>query len=309
MVDFVTMTDADFENYQSEQEFSGKAASILSFADGIKAKLRDGDICHGDQLPWSKTHTIIGLRPGEVSIWAGINGHGKSMLLGQVFAWIAKDKKVLIASMEMEPENTGARMIKQIGGLSTPSDGYVDKVLSFLHDKVIIYDHVDSVSYDKIYRLIKYSAERLGIKHIMIDSLAMCGIATDDSNAQKQFVLELGNIAQNYQIHISLVHHMRKKESETTVPDKFDVKGAGELVDLIDNLFIVFRNKKKEMAMEQGKELPDGKEWSDVPDGYLICAKQRHFTWEGRVNLWFDPHSLQYRGNPDGGKMYYGHGL
>ena len=32
----------------------------------------------GADLPWSKTHGNIKLRPGEVSVWAGVNGHGKS---------------------------------------------------------------------------------------------------------------------------------------------------------------------------------------------------------------------------------------
>lgn len=307
-MDFNTITDAEFESYASEQEFRGKAASISTFREGIKEQLRDGDICHGDSMPWSKTHNILGLRPGEVSIWAGINGHGKSQMLGQVLAWLAREKKVLIASMEMTPEATGARIVRQITGSSNPTEMYIDRVINFLEDKMVIYDHVDTVSYDKIYRLIKYSAEKLGVQHVMIDSLAMCGIATDDSNGQKDFVLELENIAKNYQIHIHLVHHMRKKESETTVPDKFDVKGAGELVDLVDNLFIVFRNKSKENDMESGKKI-DGDDWGVVPDAYLICAKQRHFTWEGKISLWFDKVSMQYKGGNDNRPLMYGHGF
>ena len=307
-MDFNTVSDEDFEAYASEQEFKGKAASISTFREAIKIQLRDGDICHGDSMPWSKTHNVLGLRPGEVSIWAGINGHGKSQMLGQVLAWLAREKKVLIASMEMTPEATGARIIRQITGASNPTEQYIDRAIDYLDDKVVIYDHVDTVSYDKIYRLIRYSVEQLGIKHVMIDSLAMCGIATDDSNGQKNFVLELENIAKNYQIHIHLVHHMRKKESETSVPDKFDVKGAGELVDLVDNLFIVFRNKQKENDVESGKKI-EGDNWGVVPDAYLICAKQRHFTWEGKIALWFDKGSLQYRGGKELKRLFYAGGF
>jgi len=32
------------------------------------------------------------------------------------------------------------------------------------------------------------------------------------------------------------------------------------------------------------------------PDALLVCDKQRHGEWEGRVALWFEPESLSYRG-------------
>lgn len=35
----------------------------------------------GGLLPWSKTHHNIRIRPGELSIWAGVNGHGKALAL------------------------------------------------------------------------------------------------------------------------------------------------------------------------------------------------------------------------------------
>ena len=35
----------------------------------------------GMTLPWKKTHDLIKLREGEVSIWAGVNGHGKALSL------------------------------------------------------------------------------------------------------------------------------------------------------------------------------------------------------------------------------------
>ena len=38
----------------------------------------------GDKLPWPKTFDKILLRNGELSVWAGITGHGKSMLLSHI---------------------------------------------------------------------------------------------------------------------------------------------------------------------------------------------------------------------------------
>lgn len=39
-------------------------------------------------------------------------------------------------------------------------------------------------------------------------------------------------------------------------------------------------------------------------DTALICAKQRHRTWEGTVRLWFDAASLQFRDVHAGGARH-----
>lgn len=97
-------------------------------------------------------------------------------------------------------------------------------------------------------------------------------------------------------MHIHLVHHARKGEKESVVPDKFDMKGAGEITDLVDNVLIVHRNKTKE-ALLRKETISDEKreEAEQQADTALICAKQRHHTWEGTVRLWFDAVSLQFR--------------
>jgi twinkle protein len=51
----------------------------------------------GALLPWAKTHGAIVLQPKQVSIWAGINGHGKSALLNQVIAEFCKQQSDHVA--------------------------------------------------------------------------------------------------------------------------------------------------------------------------------------------------------------------
>src|SRR5206468_8109497 len=141
----------------------------------------------------------------------------------------------------------------------------------------------------------------LGVTHMVIDSLLKCGIAPDDYAGQKNFVDSLCSLARDTDLHIHLVHHARKSEKESNVPDKFDLKGAGEITDLVDNVLIVHRNKAKEADLR--KELTPEKRETVLAqaDTVLICAKQRHYTWEGTVKLWFDPASLQFRDQISGG--------
>jgi twinkle protein len=242
--------------------------------------------CYGTVLPWSKTHSHIRLRESEVSLWTGINGHGKSGLLGQVCAWALKENW-LIASMEMPPSITVQRMIRQIAGAQTPEEYYIEKILKWMDEKLWLYDQTDSVSSDRILALVRY-AKTLGIKHIVIDSLIKCGIAKRDMEGQAAFVDHLCWLAKNLKLHIHLVHHMRKSESEKQAPGKFDIRGASEIIDLVDNIFIVYRNKKKEESSDIGDE---------IADTYLTVAKQRNYPWEGQFKLWFDKESNQYTSN------------
>ena len=128
----------------------------------------------------------------------------------------------------------------------------------------------------------------------MIDSLMKCGIKTDDYNLQKDFVDQLCAIAQDNNCHIHLVHHVRKGDKEGKEPDKFDIRGAGEIADMVDNIFIMHRNKFKERKIE-AKQSVD----KFVPDASLICAKQRHGEWEGKINLYFHKASQQFMSGPD----------
>jgi len=57
-------------------------------------------------------------------------------------------------------------------------------------------------------------------------------------NSQKTFVEKLKLVADDVQVHVHLVHHIRKGESEHDRPNKFDLKGSGAIADLADQIFI-----------------------------------------------------------------------
>ena len=277
----------DFEKYA---DFVGNQESqyITTFAavsERIVERLRGGT--YGDLLPWHKSHSHVQLRPKEVSIWAGINGHGKSQMTGMVCAWLMRTSRVLIASLEMPIEATAARMIRQCAGVENPADAYIHRWANWTKGRGWVYDQLDSVETSRIFGVIAYAAKELGVNHVFIDSLAKCGVNPDDYNGQKRLIDRMAWMAKTLGIHIHLVHHVRKGEGEAKKPDKFDVKGAGEIIDLCDNLFLVHRNKSKEAKARIGEEV-------DEPDASLICAKQRHGEWEGEFALWYHKESMQY---------------
>lgn len=273
-----------------ESQFLVKPSDLI---DKVKNRLSDKFKTECDLLPWNKTHSLVQLRPAELSLWCGINGHGKSQLLGQVCAWNLRHKKWLIASMEMLPEATLERMTRQAAGC-TPSNDFIDKMGNWTDNKLWIYDQTDTVKAERILAMIYYAATELKMDHIVIDSMMKCGIPKNDTEMQTYFVDKLCWAAKTTGCHIHLVHHMRKGDKESQRPDKFSVRGASEIVDLADNLFIIYRNKSKEEKLRLGKEVNE-----EEPDCNLIVEKQRHGEWEGMFNLWFHPESKQYVPNPD----------
>ena len=269
----------------------------ITYIDEVKLRAKHGYKIRGEKLPWEKTFENVALRLGEVSLWAGVNGHGKSLLLGQILLWLPPEIKVLIASLEMQPAATIERMVKQTLGSGAPSDSYIDAFMQHA-DNFLIYDQQDTVQPNRILGMIHYAAQELGVQHFMVDSLVKCGIAPDDYSKQKEFVDRLCWAAKSENIHIHLVHHMRKGNKEGDAPDKFDVKGAGEITDLVDNVFIVHRNKNKESDIEAKEAV-----YEFVPDAVIRCAKQRHGEWEGNIKLYFHKESGQYRSGPHAGSI------
>ena len=85
----------------------------------------------------------IRVRPAELSVWAGINGHGKSMIVSQVALMAAlAGEKTAIASFEMPAHKTLSRMVLQATGDPQPSQQAIRDCLAWLSQYVHIYDHV-----------------------------------------------------------------------------------------------------------------------------------------------------------------------
>ena len=279
--------DDDLLQFMGEQE-SQYLIRPSDLVNEIRTRFANPPTLTGDCLPWSKTHDHFRFFPGQVTLWAGINGHGKSKLIGQVCAWGLKNSW-LIASMEMLPAETVEGMIKQIAGSEKPSDEYIQRILRWSDKTLWLYDQTDSIKTERILALVRYAAAK-NIHHVVIDSLIKCGIKRDDFVGQAYFVDKLCWLAKTNLIHIHIVHHIRKNDSEKKIPDKFDIRGAGEITDLVDNVLIIHRNKNKE-------EKPDSH--IDEADCYLKIAKQRKLGWEGIFKLWFHKESGQFTSDPN----------
>ena len=282
------INDPEVMEFLAEQE-SQWMESPVGVLDRVKKLLLIGDQQSGATLPWNKTHESFRMRPGELTCWAGTNGHGKSQMLGQVMAWLLPTQRVCIASMEMTLEKTILRLLRQCSGQENPTVDFAERWSHWADDRLYLYDQLDNVETTRIIAMINYAAVKLKCEHIVIDSMMKCGVTSEKNDPQKEFVNTLTSLAKMRNIHIHLVHHVRKGTSEYDMPNKYDVKGAGEIVDQVDNLCIVFRNKRKEEDIRNGEDVD-----AHVPDAWLKIDKQRHGEREDKFSLFFHTPSQQY---------------
>ncbi len=253
----------------------------------------------GYDMPWQKTEGKILFRPGELSVWSGINGHGKSQFLGQVIlGMMEQGAKICIASLELRPSRLSMRLIKQATALALPSPEYIDAVIEHYNEQLWLFDLVGNAKSDRLLEVFKYARHRYGVDVFVIDSFMMLDIAEDDYKAQKGFIERLCEFRTQYNCQIHLVVHPRKGADEHSAPGKLDYKGTGAISDLADNCFTLWRNKGKERALQKSNDgymlTEKEAERLQMPDAILSCDKQRHGDWEGNLGFWFDAESLQY---------------
>lgn len=292
----------DWRQYEEETDHAAKVKPASAFLAAMIDDIGKPEALERQAfLPWAKTHRFFAFRDGETTLWAGVNGHGKSELTGMVCSsLVSQGERVCIASFEMKPRKTLGRMVRQFMGVG--GSELADSMQRELYEqfqalcdaKLWLYDQQGTVTPARAVAVTRYCFKELGIKHMVLDSLMKCVRGEDDYNGQKDLLDELTAVARDYNAHVHLVHHLKKLDRETDQPDKSHVKGSGAIVDQVDNLLLVWRNKQKELDTAAGKQVDP-----ESPDTLLLCRKQRNGTgWEGAIRLYYDAESKQFASNP-----------
>lgn len=297
-------TDKDLQRIFGEVE-DGDVVGIDQFKDIFLDHLTADPSLEGIPLPWAKTQTLARLRPAEISVWAGINGHKKSTVLSQCLLWASSKVKVGLASFEMPIHLTAKMMCKQAACTNNPPREYGERFTKWIEDRFYWYRVLGGVEPIQCLGAIHAMAKR-GCKIIAIDNLQFTGV-TEDIVRERLFFNQLIGLAESLNIHICIVHHVRKPErgGDEYVPTRFDVRGGGTIVDQAHVLFIVWHNKKKAEVIrkqDMGLTLTDKERQiiDEECDLKLVVAKQRNAGFEGTIALYETPGQAfkEYRKSP-----------
>lgn len=240
-----------------------------------------------------------GFRNGEVTIWTGEPGSGKTTILNQISIFAMENKnKVGVYSGEMKKEELLKWLGIQILGVSACDNFYhtakeryyyklkteeKEKLNNLINDKFFfIESDTGVISSDDLFQKIEILIKKYGVKHIIIDNLMQINIECENKNeGQKTLVRKLVDIAKKTDIHIHLVAHP-KKINKNEKPSMYDIHGASEIVNLVHN---IIRLKRVQNI--------DDTEFDTV----VLVQKNREFGDIGTAGLYFDRATKRFFSN------------
>jgi twinkle protein len=274
--------------------------SAADFEDAVIAE------CHriddGVHLPWPKTHDLLKLREGETSVFAGVNGHGKSAVVNHIVAdAVTHGVRACVASMEFRSPVWLKRIARLIAGNPNPTDAYLRDIMKALRGWLWVFDVAGATKADRLLDIFYYARKRYDVDLFVLDNLTKCGFADDDFSGQKRFVEMLSDFARIERTHVVIVAHMRKGDSEDHPAGKMAVKGSGGITDMVDTVVEVWRNKPLERFRDQYAHLTNPPPLPGTlveASTYLKVLKQRATGEEPSFGLWFNKSTTQFLSIP-----------
>lgn len=273
------------------------SSGLINLADVKKRDLRD--------IPralsgFHRLDSVLGgFRAGELTVWTGKRGEGKSTILGQIMLEaIDQGHKVCAYSGELNAVRFKAWISAQAAGpdlletMQDPDTGtnvyLVPEPASKLIDewwdrKFYLYDLGISSAHDEdsILNEFEYAARCLACDVFLVDNIMTARLNADKEyyRAQSAFTRRLSEFCKSTNSHVHLVAHPRKVERGKAVSDNDDVGGSGDVTNLADNVITVCR------LAEPG---------ADGRDTELGVLKARENGVLGKVPLCFDQASRRF---------------
>lgn len=283
----------DLSAYVKADDLTAKVQPASEFLADVRREFEPEEKRSGTRAP-SMLAAARGLqfRPGEVTVWAGYNGHRKSMLTSQVALDLCVQRqRVMVASLEMSPARTMARMTRQATAVARPAEATIEAFHRWTDGRLWLFDHVGRIDPESCMALCRYFAAEKQGQHVFIDSMMMVCGSEEHLDEQKAFVTGIVRCAVETGLHIHVVAHCRKPGNgdDSDPPTKYDVKGSGAITDQAPNVVMVWSDRAKAAAMNAGNPVDQTK-----PDALMTVEKQRNGPWEGRVRLWFHGESLRF---------------
>ncbi len=284
----------DFSAYEQETNVSVKVRRASQFIDDLDARY---EAKHSERKPEmfsTKLRGVMEFRPGEVTVWAGYNGHKKSMFVGQMaLDMCVQQQRTMIASFEMEPASTLDRMMRQATAVEKPAQPTRHGFAHWTDDKLWLFDHIGRIDPKTCIAVCRYFAEELRGKQVVIDSMMMVVASEEKMDEQKQFMTDIVRLAQETGLHVHLVAHCRKPAAggEEKPPTKYELRGSAALSDQAHNVITVWANKAKKAKLEANPHDP----CQNDADALVTVEKQRNGSYEGRIKLWFDEGCFRFK--------------
>lgn len=205
-----------------------------------------------------------GFQMGQLTIWTGKSGHGKSTFISQMLVEaIEQGYNVCSYSGELKLETFKNWIDLQIAG-----DENIDliedreynrfkkkikpeiqsKIEAWYDERIYCYDNrqiQENIENDFVIHVIEEAIRNYNCKVFLIDNLMTCSFDNtkiqDFYKAQSDFVGKLSYLTKAYDIHIHLVAHPRKTTGNIITQD--DISGTSDTFKRADNVLCIERKE------------------------------------------------------------------
>lgn len=245
---------------------------------------------------------IGGFVGGELSVWTGKRGEGKSTLLGQILLdTINQNHTVCVYSGELPSAQFKLSLLQQAAGhlhVTQYDDPYSGKTFYNVNEDVIKYidewwngklfltDIGQKNAHDEntIMKLFEYSNRRYGADVFLLDNIMTAELRNESTlgfyRAQSVFTGRLVAFCKRLNVHVHLVAHPRKTDNKSNFGSD-DVSGSGDITNRADNVFKVER-------------IPEDKLVEKGYSSILTIMKNRESGAQGAIPLDFNEPSRRF---------------
>jgi twinkle protein len=198
-----------------------------------------------------------GFRLGELSIWTGKRGEGKSTIMNQIaIEAIEQGEKVCMYSGEMKAQDIQYWINLQLAGREHVDEYFCEKrqkkvyfvpedlrekISNWYRGKFFLYDNNIAASKSEessILKVFEHCVRKYDTKLFIVDNLMTAKYESKSENdfylRQINFVRDLLQFASNYNVHIHLVAHPKKTKGKI---ENDDISGRSEITNLAHNVF------------------------------------------------------------------------
>lgn len=252
---------------------------------------------------------IGGFANGELSVWTGKRGEGKSTMLGQILLdAIDQGHRACVYSGELPAKQFKRFIQQQAAGylhvskhehaetgkaLFLVDDAVKKPIDTWLDGNLFLTDIRDKSAHDEgtILRLFEGAHRRYGCDVFLVDNIMTTQLRGESESgyyrAQSAFAGRLADFCKRLDVHVHLVAHPRKTEGNRPVTAD-DIAGSGDITNRADNAFLIERVPEEDV----------------IKYGYsarLVILKNREFGVRGKIKLSFNEPSrrlYQMGGSP-----------
>ena len=211
-----------------------------------------------------KFNSIIkGLRMGELSIFTGPTGSGKTTFLSQLsLDYCVKNIPTLWGSFEIPPSRLLKKMMTQYNAKPILAEEFDQVANDFSKVPMHILDFFGSTYINELLPELDYSVQELGVRHIVIDNMQfmLSGQAgrIDKYQLQDDVLSAFRHFATSRQVHVTLVMHPRKEATDDVKLGMSSIYGSVKATQEADNVFILQRLNGDLRSLQVKKNRFDG---------------------------------------------------